>query len=396
MPVKVACLYVEEVSSGEDVRPRIHLYSGFAHSQSLFPERETHPFPQGSVLVLGVMDGVHRGHQHLIQAGREVARREGRPLVVSTFVPHPGTLLQKRRHFLLTLPEERFLLFEALGIQYVLLFVFTEALARLTPHQFVDEVLGKTLAPAHIVTGENFRFGYRAQGTASHLKALTRQIGIQTHVFPLVHQADHPISSSRVRHLIQAGAIQSANALLGYPWFLTGKVVQGDQIGRRYLVPTANLHLPEGKLHLAPGIYGGWVQCQSDGSPQPAAIYVGQRPTLRQHTDGQRPVPPSTDSIPRVEVHLLDAASEPNLYEQWLRVFIQFRVRSDERFPTLTHLARQIQEDLHVIRQQLSTPEAALSRQIAPSLQALIDLPVRPVRSEPDIVNLCFNSPAPT
>ncbi len=384
MSAKIVCLYVESPQQTLDNSPQIHLFS------PAFTQEQKTPFPRGCVLVLGVMDGVHRGHQHLIQVGNELAQKEGRPLVVSTFVPHPATVLQQRQHFLLTLPEERLQLFDALGISYVLLFVFTEAFARLTPQQFVDEILGNTLQPAHIVAGENFRFGYRAQGSVPLLKTLTQALGITTHVLPLVQDNAQPISSSRIRHLIQTGTADTAHTLLGYPWFLTGKVIPGNQIGRLHFVPTANLQVPQGKLPIASGIYGGWVQRQADEQIYPAAIYVGQRPTITQHTDGNQPASPTTASSPRIEVHLLDFAGE--LYGEWLRVFVQFRIRSDARFPTLNQLARQIQQDIHEIRQRLGNSQTSLLQQITPQLHAFIRQPVRPVHAEPDFLNLCLNT----
>lgn len=289
--------------------------------------------PQGpTVVCIGFFDGVHLGHQTLLRVARQQAAREGGQSLVLTFDRHPQEVLrgEKARRYLTPLEEKRLWLLhwgaDALAVQ-----PFTEEFSRLTPQEFVSQVLLAQCQARGVVVGADFRFGHRRSGTVEHL----RQGGLRVTVVPPVSDGTHRISSTRIRRALLEGQVRQAARWLGRPYLLEGKVRPGSGLGRRLGFPTLNLTPSEEKLLPAFGVYIGlamWEEGQAWG-----ALNVGLRPTL------------GRDRSPQVEIHLLDF--QGSLEGAWLRIFLMEHLRPERAFPSLEALREAIAADVERTRQ---------------------------------------------
>ncbi|PSO47584.1 MAG: bifunctional riboflavin kinase/FAD synthetase [Cyanobacteria bacterium SW_9_44_58] len=301
------------------------------------PERTLTP----TAIALGNFDGVHRGHQNVIQP---VLQQSVRSTVV-TFHPHPREYFTGENCPLLTPLEEKISHLKALGIQQLVLLPFNRELASLSPEAFVKNLLMKQLKPYYISVGEDFRFGYQRRGTAETLSAIASQLGIPVNIASLQTSGEQRISSSSIRHAINNGNIELANELLGRPYTLRGTVVTGEQRGRTIGFSTANLALPRNKLVPCYGVYA--VQATSTTrpliAPHPAVMNIGMRPTV----NGQHPT---------IEIHLLDWTGE--LYQHNLTVQLKQFLRPEEKFSSLNALKAQIASDCELARQILPCPSS--------------------------------------
>lgn len=288
------------------------------------------PASQSLAIALGNFDGVHRGHRRVLDHVVEFARQSHPALqsAVVSFSPHPRTFFSGHPQPLLTPLSEKIEQLDAVGIEQLVLLPFTQALVKLSPRQFVESILVKTLQAKFISVGEDFRFGHQRQGTVSELQRLGQTWGITVAIAPLIQSDMGRISSSRIRQALLAGDLDQANGLLGRPYGLTGTVVAGQRLGRTLGFPTANLALPEDKLWPKLGVYAGWVTLGA--ASLPAVINLGNRPTLH-------------GMDPSVEVHLLNWSGE--LYGQLLRVNLHYYLRPEKKFASLDHLKAQIQAD---------------------------------------------------
>lgn len=294
------------------------------------------------VLVIGNFDGVHRGHQALIEAGRHAANERNVPLGVLCFDPHP-------RHFfnpdtplaVLTPMPVKYRLLQTAGADFVIVAPFAN-IATLTPQQFVADILIKCLRVVHIVVGENFRFG---AGRTGDVAALTQAAGhVSVHSVALLHNHDGtPCSSSQIRADLQAGDPRSAASALGHSWTISGTVVAGDRRGRSIGFPTANLNPDYGPADglVVPryGVYAVHAVIDPDGTRYEGVANWGIRPTF---------VIPE----PRYEVHFIDYQGE-DLYDRRLDVALIDFLRPEQRFASLEALKSQIALDCNQARDRL-------------------------------------------
>jgi riboflavin kinase/FMN adenylyltransferase len=297
-----------------------------------FPD---HPRPKWAapVAALGNFDGVHRGHQKILErVCRQAAERAGTPVVV-TFDPHPPRIVRpdKAPQLLMTLDQKIEACAQA-GIQHVAVVEFTEDMARWEPETFVDTVLVDWLRVAEVWVGANFLFGRERSGTYTLLKALGEDRGFRAENIDPVRFKDFVVSSTRIRRLVAEGRVDEAGALLGRHYMLEGKVVHGDARGRELGCPTANLATVN-ELLPAFGIYAtvGIV----DGVCHPAVTSVGVRPTIG-------------DGKVLVETHLLDGPAD--LYGRTMRVAFVRWIREERAFSSLEALASAIAEDCEAAR----------------------------------------------
>jgi riboflavin kinase / FMN adenylyltransferase len=265
-------------------------------------------------VALGTFDGVHRGHQRVIEA----AKASGLPTTVVTFDPHPRIVLGNQVELLTTL-ERRLELLKALGVD-ALVVPFTPELALATPEEFAESVL-EELGATVVAAGENFRFG---RGRTGDLDTLAR-LGFDVRRVPLVEG----VSSSRIRQLVRAGEIEGAAALLGRPPEVEGTVVSGDARGGTLGYPTANLAVPSELIVPAYGIYAG------EAAGHRAAVSIGVNP----HYGGEER---------RVEAFLLDF--EGDLYGQRLSVELWQRLRDERAFGSEQELVEQIGRDVEAAK----------------------------------------------
>lgn len=281
----------------------------------------------GATVALGNFDGVHRGHAHLLRSAHAAGPRGA--LMVLTFEPHPREFFRPQdAPFRLTLSAEREAALGALGVGHVLELPFDAGLAALPASDFADALL-RRLAPAHIACGADFAFGHRRGGDAAFLAGCAERAGVGVSIVAPLGDAQGPISSTRIRRLLQDGYPERAADLLGRDWAVRGTVGHGDARGRTIGFPTANV--PLGR-HLEParGVYAVRVGL-ADGRLLPGVANIGRRPTIGEGAES------------RVEAHLFDF--DGDLYDQEISVTLVRFLRDERRFPGLDALVAQIAAD---------------------------------------------------
>ncbi|MFQ5400998.1 MAG: bifunctional riboflavin kinase/FAD synthetase [Anaerolineae bacterium] len=288
-------------------------------------------------LAVGSFDGVHRGHQVLLQRMVAAARADGARAAVLTFFPHPKRVLKNLRgRYYITSLEDRVALLAAQGINLVITHAFNDEVRRTRAADFMAQL--RHSLDMRQLWGGNFALGYQREGDVPFLRRLGEEMGYSVQlVEAMVEEGEELVSSSRVRRCLSAGDIAQLNGCLGRPYHLTGTVVKGDQRGRTIGFPTANLQLWEELILPANGVYAtyAWVRERRFL----AATNVGVRPTV----DGREVM---------VEAHLLDF--DGDLYGETLRLEFVARIRSEKKFSDLDALQAQIQADVAEIKQRLS------------------------------------------
>jgi riboflavin kinase/FMN adenylyltransferase len=283
---------------------------------------------RGATLALGNFDGVHLGHARVLGAAHRA--RPDAPLAVLTFEPHPRELFRPDDPpFRLTLSAERAVALAQLGVTTLYELPFDWPFSNLSAETFVSEILHGGVGARHLACGPDFAFGHRRGGDVTFLSARAEALGIGLSVVPLLADAEGPISSTRIRRLLQDGYPERAAAELGRPWTIRGPVVEGDRRGRTLGFPTANI--PLGR-HLEParGVYAVVVRLP-DGDEVRGVANIGRRPTVNSAPES------------RVEVHLFDFAAD--LYGAELSVDLRHFLRPERRFPDLAALRAQIAAD---------------------------------------------------
>jgi riboflavin kinase/FMN adenylyltransferase len=298
-----------------------------------------------SVVTIGEFDGVHRGHQRIVERARQAAAELGLPVVVVTFDPHPDEVVRPGSHPpLLGTARRRSELLAGLGVDAVCVIPFTLEFSRLGPDEFVRAVLVDRLHTALVVVGENFRFGHKAAGDVALLAELGEKYEFRAEGVPLLAENGATISSTGIRARLAAGDVAGAAHDLGRPHRVEGVVVRGHQRGRALGFPTANLESLPHTAVPADGVYAGWlVQLDSDGAEQerwPAAISVGTNPTF----DGRERT---------VEAYALDR-DDLDLYGAHMAVDFTQRLRPTVRFASVDELVAQMHDDVDDARRLLA------------------------------------------
>ena len=288
---------------------------------------------------MGVFDGVHAGHRALIAHAGLRARSLGGTVTAATFDPHPTAFLRPDVFVgLLTLVERRCELLLKAGADQVEVLKFDLALSRMSPDDFVSQIVVGQLQASLVIVGTNFRFGHKAQGDVAMLQELGHKYGFDVEVFELVGEAG-VWSSTRVRQAILDGDVQVASALLGRPHRLTGTVVHGDHRGRELGFPTANLDSLGGLLIPADGVYSGLLRTATD--VHPAAISIGTNPTF-EGVVGRR-----------VEAHVLGRI-DLDLYGQIVDLDFIGYVRGMKTFAGIEPLIEAMNHDVVVAQAQIT------------------------------------------
>ncbi len=309
----------------------------------------------GSVVTLGNFDGVHLGHQRLIQALHDLAASEQLVVRVIGFEPHPrdyfaslgrGSPVQH-----IGSVRDRIERLAALGVQHVHLLAFDQALSQLSAHDFVQHILVDICHAKHVVVGRDARFGHQRMGDVELLRSLGRIHGFAVHTVDDVLSPHHDrIASATVRHALQAGDIAAANALLGYEYGISGRVIYGRALGRLLNCPTLNL-LPRMRNPALKGVWVVAIEGLSDGSDVPQT----QTPCARRYgvaSLGLRPTVEQTDRY-SLEVHVFDWSA--NAYGQKVHVRFLHKLRDEARYVDLDTLQRAIEQDMRDARNWLQT-----------------------------------------
>lgn len=284
-----------------------------------------------NVVVIGVFDGVHKGHQSILDRAKEIA--DGRKIIALTFDPHPTTVFAPdRAPTLLTTLADRVVLLKIHGADQVAVMKFDEKFAAMSPEEFVNQILVTQLEAGDVIVGENFTYGHKAAGNIETLKAHSE---FKVHVLELHSDDTEPVSSTRIRAAITKGDVETARLLLSRPHRLDGVVVHGEARGREIGYPTANLGNLEGQTIPADGIYAGWLTVGINRWP--AAISIGTNPTFEGIRGRQ------------VEAYALDQIGL-DLYDQAATVEFGWHLRETLKFDGLEPLLEQMKKDCDLAR----------------------------------------------
>jgi riboflavin kinase/FMN adenylyltransferase len=284
---------------------------------------------------MGVFDGVHRGHQSVIrQAVEEAARCDGLAAAI-TFDLHPQSVVSPARAPLMIQPVFRRLqTIAALGVEAVLVLHFDERFSRLPAEAFLRELVDGLGGMHSLAVGGNFTFGHQRSGDAEALLRFGGELGFLAQIVTPVMHGGLPVSSTRIREAIRLGDFVLAASMLGRPYGMCGRVVEGDRLGRQLGFPTANLAV-DGLLLPPLGVYAARVEV--DGKSWPAVVNLGRRPTVASATPELR-----------CEAHLLDWQGD--LYGRELEAVLVERLRGEEKFESLAALKTQISRDVTLAR----------------------------------------------
>jgi len=319
---------------------------------------------QGAVVAIGNFDGLHRGHQAVIDDARRLAAAAGLPLAILTFEPHPRAYFGRvDRPFRLTPCRAKLRVLDDLGVDLVYLFRFDAKFAAISAEDFVQKVLVGGLRAAHVVVGYDFSFGQGRAGNVALLQSLAAQAGFKVTQVAAAGDGSTTYSASEARRLLEAGEVAALAQILGRWWSLEGRVLLGDQRGRTIGFPTANLSL-RGQLHPARGVYALWARVDptwsgaKDETWHPAVANLGRRPTFAKDEDN-------------LEVHVFDF--ERDIYGARLDVRFVAHIRPEVKFDGIDALKAQIARDCDTARKILAEQpgaDAVIPERETSSLQA--------------------------
>lgn len=304
------------------------------------------PNGAGSVVSVGVFDGVHLGHRAILQANCSWASELGARSTVVTFRDHPKQTLLGRAPRTLTSLEHRLELFSRAGIEHTLVLPFNEELRRTPAEDFLKRFLVEGLGARAFALGFDSKFGCDRRGTP----ALLQSLGFDVRVVGKVQVGERAVSSTAIREAVELGDLDAAHAMLGRRPGVLGTVVHGQERGRVLGFPTANLDLHH-EMHPPTGVWAGWVRVLGGAEPGvwPAVANIGVRPTVDQ-----------TPSAPLLEAHLLDF--EGDLYGSRIEFLFAARLRGEQRFDNLEELSSQIAQDVDAARGALAGLEPPAPR----------------------------------
>jgi riboflavin kinase/FMN adenylyltransferase len=287
---------------------------------------------KGSVVTIGVFDGVHIGHRRIIKDTVARAGKAGAKSVVLTFEPHPAKILNPGPGVptIISL-EHRIRIIGSLGVDYLVIAAFTKKLGAMTPEEFVKKVLLEKLSAKELLIGGNFYFGRGARTGAEGLKRLARKMGFRVKVLKPVRRGAHVVSSSLIRRLITKGDIAKAADILGRPVSVLGTVIRGRARGRILGYPTANIN-PHHETIPPSGVYA--VRVRYKNRTFGGVLNIGFRPTF--HDD-------AGTAEPTIEVHIFDF--DKSVYGEGLEILFVARLRDEKKFRDRESLIAQIARD---------------------------------------------------
>ena len=308
------------------------------------------PFPgERTVVTIGAYDGVHLGHQAVIEHVRALAGELEARSVVLTFDKHPAMIVRpESAPKLLTNNEQRLELLAHTGVDATVVISFDDHQAHEPPESFVERVLVDALAVRTIVVGRDFHFGRDRKGNVDLLEKVGRTNDFDVRPLELLPRADgvdEPISSTAIRRALAGGDVTRASSMLGRHHEVRGTVVLGDQRGRLLGFPTANVAVPNTTCMPADGVYSGWYE-RPNGDVHPCAINLGRRPTFYEHADHSL-----------LEAHLIDFNGD--LYGEEAEVRFAHFLRSERKFDGIEAIVAQLTLDVQHAREQLAADSSA-------------------------------------
>lgn len=281
------------------------------------------------VTALGNFDGVHLGHQKLIKTAKEIAEKIKGETLVFTFFPHPQMLFNANIKMLNSF-KTKLQLIESLGVENVLIIPFTREFSLISPQVFVEEILIKKIQTSHVVAGFNYSFGYKGMGNADMLINLAAPRNVKVTIMEPFYVDNELVSSTKIREYLKEGNIKEAEKLLGYQPAISGKVIEGNKIGRKIGFPTANLEWDSDLLIPGNGVYV--VKVLVDNKKYLGVLNIGNKPTV------------NSQPLLSMEVYLLNFSGD--LYHKEIEIFFYEKIRDEIKFTGLEELKRQIAKDI--------------------------------------------------
>ena len=283
-----------------------------------------------SIVTIGTFDGVHIGHKEIIKNLIENAHQKNDKSVILTFFPHPRMVIQKGSKIkLLTTLDEKVALLEKSGLDYLIVQPFNKEFSRLTALEFVRDILVEQLKIKKLVIGYDHHFGRNREGNFEQLKEYGAVYGFTVEEIPVQDIENVAVSSTKIRRALSEGKIEKANSYLGYEFMLTGKIIHGRGLGKKWNYPTINVNIEEPyKLIPKPGVY--IVKTIINDNKVFGIMNIGNRPTV----NGKHQT---------IEVHLLDF--DGDLYGETIQVHLAYRLRDEQKFDSVEALFVQIKED---------------------------------------------------
>lgn len=309
---------------------------------------DIHQLPafRNAVVTIGTFDGVHKGHQQILNLMIEEARKVNGETVIITFHPHPRQVIAANQTalFLLNSLEEKKSLLEKYGIDHLVITPFTEAFSLQSAEEYIKNFLVQTFHPHSIIIGHDHRFGKSRSGDFALLEEKGKEMNYQVKEIPEFMLQENTISSTIIRQSLQKGNIDAANECLGYPYFFSGTVIEGNKLGRTIGYPTANLAITEDKK-LVPGNGVYAVKVVVNG--QSSMVNGGHASFNIPHSYfgmmniGIRPTVEGVNRM--IEVNIFDF--DKDIYGEVLTVHIYKRLRSEQKFNGLEELKEQLGKD---------------------------------------------------
>ncbi|WP_299271889.1 bifunctional riboflavin kinase/FAD synthetase [uncultured Psychroserpens sp.] len=283
-----------------------------------------------SIITIGTFDGVHIGHQKIIEHLVKTGQDKNLKSVVLTFFPHPRMVLQPdfKMQLLHTINERQEIL-KIFGIDNLIVKEFTKDFANLSAHDYVKTILVDELKVKHIIIGYDHHFGKNRTANIDDLRTYGKAYGFTVEEISAQDIKNVAVSSTKIRHALMEGDIKTANAYLGYPYFITGQVIKGKGIGKTLNFPTANLAIEKDyKLIPKQGVYV--VRSTLHNQPVYGMMNIGLNPTFN-------------DKKQSIEVHFFN--TEENLYNRTLKVELLHRLRNEQKFESKDQLILQLNKD---------------------------------------------------
>ena len=285
------------------------------------------------VVTIGTFDGVHLGHREVISELKRISALSGGDSVVFTFEPHPRIVIAPGEDSLrlLSTKNEKIRLMEQLGIDHLVIYPFTIEFSKLSYNEFVTNILVGKMNISSLVVGYDHRFGQGRKGDFNSLEYLSKALNFKVEQLSQLFVNSNVVSSTKIRQALGTGDIAKANNLLGYRYLLSGRVIEGKQLGRKLGFPTANIETFENhKLVPGDGVYAVFVQ--TGGKIYKGMLNVGIRPTVNYNADHKS-----------IEVHIFDFDSD--IYNTEITLFFVQKIRDEQKFAGIVELKEQLIKD---------------------------------------------------
>jgi len=287
---------------------------------------------KNTAVAIGNFDGVHLGHKKILEHLVRTAEKEHLHSVVLTFSPHPESFFKKDRFFLIQPLKERLNMINGFNIDFSVVAPFDKTFSKLSPTQFIKNILIHYLHSKFIVVGQNFKFGKNRRGDVKLLKKIAEQHNISLHPIPQVSLNGEIISSSKIRTLLRRGEIEKANIFLGHPYKITGRVIKGFSRGRHIGFPTANLN-PDNDI-IPSGVF---ITESLLGSKKfPSVTNIGHCPTFNKN---------------KIDVESYIMNLQTDLYGKKMSILLLKKIRDEKKFDSPESLKKQIQKDIYITKQ---------------------------------------------